>query len=218
MRFAAAIAVLLCSFTPGLAGEASFDCARAASPSEQAICSDDNANLGSRDIILARLYAALVEDGGHAAIVQEQADWLKARDACGADAACLRTAYDARLQVLAKAGGDEVGVTGSYAFNDTAIESTGEGFVVRGADGTLVGELRSLSGPQKYGCEVVFDAAPAFGDTWIWTDNETEPDDEGNRCQILFRGDGRSLRVDSRFCSLYCGVHARFDETYQKVK
>ena len=214
-------ALILCLMLlagPAFAGEASFDCGKAATAPEKAICDDANPGLGSRDIALAKLFADLKELGEHDAILAGQSAWLKTRDACGADAACLQRAYDARLLELARAGGDEAGVTGSYAFDNRADESSGEAFVVRNADGTLAGEVRSLSGPQNYGCEAIFAGAIAFGDAWLWTDLDTEPDDEGNRCQILLRGDGKTLRFDSRYCSLYCGVHAGFDETYTRAR
>jgi uncharacterized protein len=81
----------------GAAHAASFDCARAASASEIAICSDRG--LSSLDGQLGTAYAQrLALDP---AVRQLQRGWLKARDAgCGRDRACLRRLMAAQLAWL----------------------------------------------------------------------------------------------------------------------
>ena len=77
----------------------SFDCAKARSAPEKAICSD---------IALARLDRALAADYRRAldfaedgmAIKSAQHAWLKTRDACGGDIGCLKDAYEARIKAL----------------------------------------------------------------------------------------------------------------------
>ena len=98
-------------------------------------------------------------------------------------------------------------------------EGFGSAFVVRGTDGNLSGEVESVTGPNAHVCGLEFEAALPFGDAWLWTDTDTEPDDEGNRCQVLFRvEDASTLRIDSRNCSLYCGVQGTFDAVYAREK
>jgi len=81
---------------------ASFDCAKAGSKTEKAICSD---------IALARLDRALSDaysqalswasdDAEKTKIRDAQRAWIGERDACGGDAACLAAAYKARLEAL----------------------------------------------------------------------------------------------------------------------
>jgi uncharacterized protein len=93
---------------------ASFDCAKASSFVEKAICSDKQ--LSSMDDQLARLYKAARATGGNAALEAEQKAWLSSRDQC-ADAACLKKAYADRIAALSgptavpSASGD---FTGTY--------------------------------------------------------------------------------------------------------
>ncbi len=80
---------------------ASFDCARARSTDERAICG--NRVLEDRDVELSVLYGLiqkLVPMGSRDAIRREQAQWLAGRGRCGADVPCLRRAYDRRIAAL----------------------------------------------------------------------------------------------------------------------
>lgn len=90
-------AALACS-APALA--ASFDCAKAQSRVEKAICAD--AEVSTLDEHLARYYAAARSTLGRAAdcMRADQMQWLRAvRNTC-ADAACLKKAYLERLGEL----------------------------------------------------------------------------------------------------------------------
>ena len=91
-------AVLFCTAT---AQAASFDCAKAKSNIEKAICADDD--LANLDEYLGRYYGAALEAVKDAAacVKADQRDWVKhVRDACGPEAVCLKTAYLARLAVF----------------------------------------------------------------------------------------------------------------------
>ena len=93
---------------------ASFDCAKASTPVEKAICS--NPDLGRRDEVLAKAYATALgglSDEAKAAVQAGQRDWLGyAALACTKDAqpftaaltgeeqACLGTVYGARIDTL----------------------------------------------------------------------------------------------------------------------
>jgi uncharacterized protein len=85
----------------GSASAASFDCRRAAAPDEIAIC--DSRELSQLDVKMATLYdtiTKLVGMGVRGAIQDQQREWLQARAGCGADRACLRNLYDARIRAL----------------------------------------------------------------------------------------------------------------------
>ena len=83
------------------AAAASFDCAKARKPDERAICADRALN--DQDVRVDQLYDItrhLVPMGGRGAIMDEQRAWLKARQTCGANRACLARSYDQRLGEL----------------------------------------------------------------------------------------------------------------------
>ena len=96
MRLAAA---LFCAFTCAHAWSAGFDCAKAASGAEKAICADPA--LSDLDDVLARYYegARLALRENARCLVADQREWLRKRDACR-DAACLNSAYLDRLGEL----------------------------------------------------------------------------------------------------------------------
>lgn len=99
---------------------ASFDCAKAASPTEAAICREPS--LGAKDIRMAAYYRVLEEAApawsGMAyrefrdAERERQADWIaKQRDPCAGDLACLQQAYDARIAELTSTIFKNLGLT-----------------------------------------------------------------------------------------------------------
>jgi len=89
------VVALLC----GDIGAASFDCARATTPTERAICGD--AKLSELDEYMGRYFAAArdaVKEGA-SCLQSGQREWLQRRDRC-ADNACRREAYLDRLAEL----------------------------------------------------------------------------------------------------------------------
>lgn len=96
---AAASTVLL---LPDRSEAASFDCARARSASERAICG--NRALEDRDVKMATLYAVNRQlAGGMGALGSmrdRQTQWLGQRERCAASVACIRRAYDTRITEL----------------------------------------------------------------------------------------------------------------------
>lgn len=80
----------------------SFDCARAGTQTEKAICRYDR--LAELDRTLADTYTAFqgqLNADGRARLRAEQKSWLARRDACRADFLCLERAYEQRLQDFA---------------------------------------------------------------------------------------------------------------------
>lgn len=80
---------------------APLNCAKAASASEKAICS--NYGLGQDEARMATLYAlttSLVAMGQRGNIQDDQRSFLKNRDACGSKIPCLRDAYGTRIRQL----------------------------------------------------------------------------------------------------------------------
>ena len=104
MPFAIAVAAsgLALTLAPTSASAASFDCTRARTGVERTICG--NRPLEDRDVKMATLYSVNRQLAGGmgalGAIADRQRDWLAERNRCGANSACLRTAYDRRIGEL----------------------------------------------------------------------------------------------------------------------
>ena len=99
--------VLMVLACPAPSWAASFSCAKASTPTEKAICAD--AGLSKLDDRLSAAYregvkllsgASPEENDALSAVKADQRAWLGERNACGADTACLRTAYERRVAVL----------------------------------------------------------------------------------------------------------------------
>lgn len=90
------------SLPPGKAAAASFDCdAKELKPDEKAIC--DNRSLNDADVKMVttfELLSGLFAMGARGTLQDEQTVWLKKRQACGADVACIGAAYEERLKRL----------------------------------------------------------------------------------------------------------------------
>ncbi len=82
---------------PGLSAAAGMNCSLAKTPAEKAICADPG--LYALDAELGTAYGKLraAQPQQADALRQTQRDWLRQRDLCRADAACLRARYEARV-------------------------------------------------------------------------------------------------------------------------
>lgn len=99
---------------------ASFDCAKAAIPTEVAVCQIPS--LGAKDVKMAAYYQILVsaEPAWSGMAYREfrdnqrdlQANWVaQARNACRGDVACLQLAYDRRIDELTSTISKSLGLT-----------------------------------------------------------------------------------------------------------
>ncbi|WP_460044556.1 lysozyme inhibitor LprI family protein [Pseudomonas sp. S2_H01] len=82
---------------------ASFDCNKAGTADEKAICRD--LVLNDKDVRMELLYSIdrrFMGMGARGALIDEQSDWLKRRRACGAKTDCLNEQYDQRIAALRK--------------------------------------------------------------------------------------------------------------------
>lgn len=83
------------------AAAASFNCERAQTPTEHAIC--EHRNVNDADVKMATTYKIinrLVPMGTRSAIRDEQVRWLALRDRCGQSIECLAQVYQMRQQKL----------------------------------------------------------------------------------------------------------------------
>lgn len=96
----AAVAVTIVA-TSAQAASPYIACSAARTVDERAVCR--STALIQRDAEMSTLYRVikgLVGMGQRGALQDEQADWLKARRACGASFRCLRDHYDDRIAEL----------------------------------------------------------------------------------------------------------------------
>jgi uncharacterized protein len=94
-------ALALTLAVPAVVSAASFDCAKARSPDEKAICA--NLTLNDKDVRMSVLYdinKRTLAMGGRGALQDAQQEWLRDRRKCGANRACLNRSYDRRLDEL----------------------------------------------------------------------------------------------------------------------
>ncbi|CAB3788862.1 lysozyme inhibitor LprI family protein [Paraburkholderia fynbosensis] len=92
---------MLAALAAGPACAASFDCNRARLPDEKTICA--SRQLSELDVEMSVRYqmlTGLVAMGTRGNMQDEQQAWLKSRQACGRDYACLLAAYRRRIGTL----------------------------------------------------------------------------------------------------------------------
>jgi uncharacterized protein len=97
--------VALCLFAASVPARAAdyapIDCGKASSSAERAICR--SYSLGQAEARMATLFGivtSLVAMGQRADIGDAQRTWLKERNACGGDGACIVRAYQSRIATL----------------------------------------------------------------------------------------------------------------------
>ncbi|MEO8672997.1 MAG: lysozyme inhibitor LprI family protein [Tahibacter sp.] len=94
-----AVSILLCGLINHGAGAASFDCSKAATPTEHLICAEPA--LSRQDEQLADAYRAALKRAADPRVLRaKQLEWLKVqRDACG-DSTCVMRVSAARISAL----------------------------------------------------------------------------------------------------------------------
>jgi uncharacterized protein len=98
---AVALSLLAASIPARAADYAPIDCGKASSPTEHTICR--SYPLGQAEARMATMFGvvtSLVAMGQRGDIGDAQRKWLKERDACGDDTACIARAYQSRITAL----------------------------------------------------------------------------------------------------------------------
>ena len=91
------LTALALTLVAGSASAASFNCAKARTPDEKAICG--NMALNDKDVRMSVLYdinRKTLAMGGRGSLEDAQRQWLRDRRGCGANRACLNRSYDRR--------------------------------------------------------------------------------------------------------------------------
>ncbi|MDR8729698.1 lysozyme inhibitor LprI family protein [Burkholderia pseudomultivorans] len=191
LRFVAAAALL---GLPIAALAAGFDCAKAASPTEKAICAD--AALSRLDGELATAWkAALAKGGDTGALKASQLKWLKQRDRCGADRDCLGDRYRERLASLngAPLAADRWQQTW---YRDSDNPSVGGGLTLTGTAPRLHFTLSGNNGGNTGALD---------GDVVLHGDSGTYRHD---RCRLDFSRKGARIHVTQHGADFDCGAGA----------
>lgn len=96
MKILKAIALAAISLAAAPSWSQSFDCSKAGNPTEQAICA--NEKLAGDDESLNYLYRAARDSGlvNKAQLQADQRAWVRERNKCGSNVACIAKQYEAR--------------------------------------------------------------------------------------------------------------------------
>jgi uncharacterized protein (TIGR02145 family) len=78
----------------------SFDCAKASTSPEKAICSD--ADLAELDNQLAKAYSKARSSACKKDLQKQQKEWMNERNSCSSNIQCLKNSYKSRIQELEK--------------------------------------------------------------------------------------------------------------------
>jgi uncharacterized protein len=102
IRKTASVALMLVIFQSSALAGPSFDCARHTGLTERVICA--NPELGDLDGEMSKHYFDLINGDVSADTKQwakvSQRDWLRERNRCGANIACLQNVYQRRVNEL----------------------------------------------------------------------------------------------------------------------
>jgi uncharacterized protein len=99
-----ALSLLAASVPARAADYTPIDCGKASSPAERTICR--SYPLGQAEARMATMFGvvtSLVAMGQRGDIGDAQRKWLKERNACGDDGACIARAYQSRVNALSSA-------------------------------------------------------------------------------------------------------------------
>ncbi len=207
----AAIVAAGLSAAPAAAEDAtpSFDCAKAATATEKAIC--DDFTLPWYDRQMAQAYKqALVMLGrvGEGELSSSQSAFLKRRDACGAATECIEEAYLTRFRELNALVADP-------GF-DVSPFQTENGFAVaaRYPSGLAALYVHAVSDAGNV-CFLQADDAKADGQAIHWSQNPN-PDFYDDACTIVATREGDTLTIASEgaACQDFCGLNATIDGAY----
>lgn len=205
MPVLAAVAVLLGT---GSAAAASFDCGKAATMVEHAICA--NARLSRLDEQLADAYRKSLSGRQADSIRQAQRDWVRARDACTVDT-CLEREYTQRLAALqAPADTPARDVSGTYERTGTGDDSA-ELTIAR----TGAGHLHVSGNAEWVGNAETGNVHTGEVDgTFALEGDRLHYDAEGCRFTLTFTRDGLAVSDDNAGCG---GMNVTFDGEYAKT-
>jgi uncharacterized protein len=198
--------------TPALAdATASFDCTKAQTATEKAICKDDS--LAWLDRELNQLYGdvrQLQAEGERLALRDDQRAWVGRRDACGGDGQCITRLYWQRLKGLAGRISTR-GLTGHFTYAEQGMD--GSLSLVELPGNRAAGWIETVNLGRLHICQVDMGDLRADGQTLTWNDPEEV---DGKHCRVdLTIGPGGAV-VAAQDCRNWCGMAGFFEGHYQR--
>jgi uncharacterized protein YecT (DUF1311 family) len=196
----------------------SFDCAKAASPAEQAICAEPD--LAGADATLADLYRQALaarrgDPAAAGALRREQRAWLAGRDqSCGGDVECLKAALAARSAALIPAAeASEAGAPAQAAAGSLYRNRRGQVELTPLAGGNARFAITTTSPQGACGLP-----DPSDDDTaWRIEGGYVFRSADGDCTVTLTVTQDRVTVGAAGQCAQYCGVHAPgFTGTYRR--
>lgn len=201
-RLLSALALSAALAAPAAAQGPSFDCGRAQTMTEFAICG--NPELARLDRVLADAYAAALSRGD-ATVRDRQRAWLQGRDDCRGDHGCLAQRMRTRLAELT-APAPQAGATRPAALDGAYCpdNATGFSFTDRGDHAIVSISLFQANG---HACGTGQVIARAEGDGYVVREGD---------CVIGIGVTGTDFRISTdtvQAChALYCGARAAITE------
>jgi uncharacterized protein len=225
MRIKTLVAAACLIAAPAAAQEgpkASFDCKKAATPVEKAIC--EGLHTAELDVVLDELYKAALAKAGaeRAAVEAQQRQWLAQRNtACGRakpDVTCIEKLYKQRIVALARVARGATGpfVSGSYDYRQKG--EGGEMFLAELPDGnTLVlVETVNVGHRSPHTCTFMERLKPASGVLRYSDANASKT----CALEIAVTGNRAVMRESPAKCyevaQYHCGAHGYMLGTYVK--
>lgn len=212
---AAVGAILLVMGSAKSAEKPSFNCAKAETATEKSICSNDR--LARLDRAIAAAFRQLKADMAVAEemIAEEQTEFLKRRNACGADVPCLDRKMEARRQQLSLERGKS---DPREAFIGRYRNKDGWMIVRRTLDEKyeILGQTVGQRG--RWMCDIEGDISVAKNGHVI-----AEAGEEGDSHPVRLTMRGSSLRLtedddlDRRLAGYTCGANGYVEGDYRRV-
>jgi uncharacterized protein len=213
--FLAAVLLTLVAATPARAEEAdgpSFDCARASTAAEHAIC--DTPGLGWYDRQLAKGWKIVLKatgKPGEADLRASQAKFLKTRDACvKSDDSynCFVDAYLNRLKDLARSIDDLEFDVASYAADNGGVD------LVRYPDRSVSLNISTVGG-NDHTCTFDTDTARMDAKGVIrWSYKPDANYQEACTIKGTLRAGAIEIDASGEGCTYYCGARAELSGTF----
>jgi len=194
----------------GVAASPSFECAKATTKTEHAICASDLLSLLDQDMADAYHVArAGVGTGAKKQISKEQISWIGRRNACGGDSNCIEAVMRDRIATLrgknahrAPAGNAD-GVTGTWEYHGPS--ESGMWLMTLQAGNEVRFQLEINRGAPSYNMGWIEGTFSLKGSSGVFRSSEY-----GGECAIKFEFGESTVSVgqEGYECPFGHGVHA----------
>jgi uncharacterized protein len=216
LRVAACAGLLAIFCSPAWAQEApSFDCSRAHTAVERALCAGGNSGMGWLDQTMSNLYQGALKGAGPQADTMRasQRSWLVRRNRCGGPEdkimSCLDQSYRARFAQIA-ASYDSSHVTGRYANKIGTLDA------VLFPDQSLAVSINaSLGAPSYNQCNLTFQA-PLRNGKVSYVFPADSADVSQSRCSLEMKQSASGFVVQATHCADRCGYGVPVAGAYER--